>query len=227
MNIALIYRFAIATGLWMAFCIQATWLYAADPLPTRELGRLLVMPCIDMTAIHGEDASVRGPLSRQAFVTDTVAPEADLTLSRLIRQHLAKQKGFSWEPALPTAVAPIPASAEAYLKILSDQGHSRGADHILASYLYAYRLREGGDYGVQTPAKVIFELNLVQSETRRVVWQQRFDETQQALSDNLLNLGKFIQRKGRWIRAREMAEQAVQQMLDTMLMTYPSKGKGQ
>ncbi len=209
--------------MWIVFSICATTGHTAEPAKSDDFsswGRLLVLPFINMTAIHGEDASVRGPLSRQVFVTGEVASDADLFMNRMVERRLTKKAGLSWEAVShetnPGSLA-ISTSKEAHLKAVSNQGRQRGADHVLAGYLYAYRQRDGGSYGVQTPAKVIFELVVIRVGTERVVRQQRFDETQQALSDNLLNLGKFIRRKGRWIRAHEMAEHAVQEMLDVIL----------
>jgi hypothetical protein len=56
---------------------------------------------------------------------------------------------------------------------------------------------------------------LVSVESGRLLWQPKFSETQEPLNQNLFELGKFIQRKGRWVTAREMATQALKEMLQT------------
>ncbi len=179
-------------------------------------GRILVLPFFDMTAMFGTDASLRGPLTRQVFVTDTVAEEAGRSMGRMVERHLAQKKGLRWDAPIAAnefSVPDLSANHDDHLAKVVEKGRQRGADHVLAGYLYAYRMREGGDYGVRKPAKVVFEMAMVQVATKRVIWHKRFDETQQALSENLLNLKKFIRRKGRWISAHEMADQAIEEML--------------
>ena len=37
-----------------------------------------------------------------------------------------------------------------------------------------------------------------------------FDETQKALTDNLLDLNKFVQRKGEWVEADVLAKEGIE-----------------
>jgi hypothetical protein len=96
---------------------------------------------------------------------------------------------------------------------LCQAGRQYGADAVLIGYLYEYQERIGSDYGVESPARVCFELNLISVADGRLVWQDWYRETQQALNENLFHLGKFLQRKGRWITVEQMAAEAMQNMM--------------
>jgi hypothetical protein len=52
----------------------------------------------------------------------------------------------------------------------------------------------------------------------RVIWSGHFDETQQALNENLFQLGKFIKRKARWVTAQEIAVSALENLFE---LFYP------
>jgi hypothetical protein len=82
--------------------------------------------------------------------------------------------------------------------------------------LYTFRNRSGGDFGVERPSHVEFELLLMQTMSGRIVWQRSFKEIQKSLSEDLLQLKSFIKRKGKWVSAHEMAKGALKEMLQTI-----------
>jgi len=49
----------------------------------------------------------------------------------------------------------------------------------------------------------------------QLVWRGIFEETQQALSENILKIGAFIKRKARWITARELAAEGLENLIST------------
>jgi len=50
------------------------------------------------------------------------------------------------------------------------------------------------------------------------VWDGKFDETQQSLSENLLKIGSFVRRKASWLTAEELSSVG----MDEMLIRLPS-----
>lgn len=82
------------------------------------------------------------------------------------------------------------------------------ADFILVPFVFDWREREGGEWGVSEPAMVVFELNLIDLSELRLD-RYLFDEKQQALTENLLGLGRFLQRGAKWISARELAREGI------------------
>jgi len=88
-------------------------------------------------------------------------------------------------------------------------GERVNADAVLFGRVSRYRERSGRGWGSEQPASVAFNLFLVDTATGKRIWSARFDETQQALSENLLNVGKFVKRKTRFVRADELAREGV------------------
>ena len=182
--------------------------------------RMLVLPFYNMSEIYGRDASMRGPISGKVFLTGEVAPEADTFLAAKLRALLVKRGGIQvLDPSAETIGAmaglhPLVGSTGERIAMIQRAGRRQGAQVVCCAYLYAFRKRVGRDFGVETPARVSFELNLIRVDTGAVIWQRDFCETQQALNDDLLKIGRFIRRKGRWVSAEEMAVQALQDLVE-------------
>lgn len=190
----------------------------ADSSPPRTVySRILLFPFQDMAAAHGIDQTVQGPLSGKVFVTGIVEPKAagyiSAETSRRLARHLDTGSVIIAREDIPVmGVLHQPQHLAKLLSLYQEAGRRQHADAVMVGYLYEFIERVGGNYGVEKPARISFELNLVSVASGRLVWQNRFIETQQALNENLFDLGKFIQRKGRWITAREMSAQAIEDM---------------
>lgn len=192
-----------------------------DSTPPRIMySRILLFPFQDMAAVHGIDQTVQGPLSGKVFVTGIVEPKAagymSAETSRRLSRHIDTGSVIIARDDIPViGVLHQPQHLAKLLSLYQEAGRSQHADAVMVGYLYEFIERVGGNYGVEQPARISFELNLVSVASGRLVWQNRFIETQQALNENLFDLGKFIQRKGRWITAREMSARAIKDMLRT------------
>jgi len=81
--------------------------------------------------------------------------------------------------------------------------------------LYRYEERIGGNLSVDKPAGVGFHMHLMENNTLKRVFT--FDEDQQALSENLFNIGKFFRRGAKWLTVEELSIDAVNQGLDVIL----------
>ncbi len=190
----------------------------------KKKSRLLVIPFTDMAAIYGDGVTVRGPATQQVFVTGRVEAGANDRLGRNLNLLLAGQPGLNW---IDTAAGANLFSSEQmtnrtlHNQAISRIGAAKGSDVVLAGYLYAFEERLGSNYGVERPAKVAFELVLIQADTGQLLWQSRHVERQAPLSSNLMAFGQFIERKGRWISAREMAQNAMEKMLPGMIKALP------
>ncbi|MFO7728353.1 MAG: hypothetical protein R6X11_08485 [Desulfonatronovibrio sp.] len=84
------------------------------------------------------------------------------------------------------------------------------ADYILVPFLFDWQERKGGEMGVEQPAKVTLELNLINIE-ELTMDRFLFDERQLSLSEDILGAGRFFKRGAKWISARELAREGLQQ----------------
>ncbi|MFW5730110.1 MAG: hypothetical protein ACOCPN_02540 [Desulfonatronovibrionaceae bacterium] len=83
------------------------------------------------------------------------------------------------------------------------------ADYILVPFLFDWRERIGGEMGVEEPARVTLELNLIKISEIKL---DRFilDERQMSLSEDLLGVGRFFKRGGKWISAESLAREGLE-----------------
>ncbi len=92
-------------------------------------------------------------------------------------------------------------------------GAKLNANAILDVKITRYQERDGGDLSVNSPASAAFEMVLTHTETGMILWAGSFDETQQAVSSNLLALGKAKNRGYKWITVEELIRQGLKERL--------------
>jgi len=92
-------------------------------------------------------------------------------------------------------------------------GKDLDVDFIIIGYLFRFEDRIGSRIGVEKPASVGFDVHLLRVRDGKRVWDGRFDETQQALSENLLKMGSFVRRGAAWLKAEELSSVGMDEML--------------
>jgi hypothetical protein len=92
----------------------------------------------------------------------------------------------------------------------TDKGEAR----YLNVLVYRFQERRGGNFSVVRPASVGYHVHFFnQAGLMKVVV---FDETQQALSENVFGFFTFLRRGARWITAEELAREGVDKALDDL-----------
>ena len=150
-------------------------------------------------------------------MTGPVAEDADRSLTDMLLDALRQQTHFqtvssSEAPAVLDALQTTSDAQRSPLKSLAQTGRMLHADLVFQGYLYRFKNRMGKDYAAESAASVAFDLYLIDSRKQQVVWSAYFDETQQALTDDLRFIGTFFRRGARWITADEMASEAMTDM---------------
>jgi hypothetical protein len=92
-------------------------------------------------------------------------------------------------------------------------GKELGVDFIFVGYLFRFEERIGSRIGADKPASVGFDVHLLRVKDGKRVWDGKFDETQQALSENLLKIGSFVRRGAAWLKAEELSSVGMDEML--------------
>jgi hypothetical protein len=93
-------------------------------------------------------------------------------------------------------------------------GNDLGAQAVLIGRIVAYDERKGGELGVSSPASVAFSVDLLNTANGEKVWENYFAETQKPLFENVVEVGKFFKRGGKWISADELAKEGVIEVVD-------------
>ncbi|MEJ2657602.1 MAG: hypothetical protein P8012_10455 [Desulfobacterales bacterium] len=190
--------------------------------------KILILPFKDMSAVYGENVQVRCPICGKVFNTGTVIEGASEMLTEHLAMLLRKRNDFELIP-ISHAQGVMSDLLAGSQKEWSDRnlqietGRILSADAIIVGNVYRFKKRIGGEYSVDSPASVAFDIHLIRVKDDRVLWSGHFDETQRPLSDNLFRLGAFLQRKARWVTAKEMAISGLEDMLKTF--PRPSKKK--
>ena len=90
-------------------------------------------------------------------------------------------------------------------RAVAQQMHDEfGADAVLLGDAWRYQERSGRAAGTRQPASIGFEVVLYAAPSGRKLWSSVFDETQHALSENLLTAGRYPGGGMRWLTAEEM-----------------------
>ena len=170
---------------------------------------------IETTAVAGLERQSLEPVMLIPFTAQShaagelrsavVAEEAAGILTGRLHQKLLarKVKVLLWEGS-----GPVPDEVTA-----REIGRERTAPVVLVAVVIAYTEREGSAGGIRRPASVGFTLRLIRSEDGATLWTGRYHETQKALLDDLTTTGLFINRRGRWLTAQELAEDGLDRIL--------------
>lgn len=81
-----------------------------------------------------------------------------------------------------------------------------GADLLLTGRVMRFRELRGENLGASAPASVAFEVTLHDAPAGARLWQATFDETQQPLSANVFNAGRYPGGGTRWLKADELSK---------------------
>lgn len=127
-------------------------------------------------------------------------PVEDLLTDALVSR--LKQKGLKNISVLPR----LSRSEGREFSLTSIQKEIAGrADVVIVGRLFRFKERRGSRYAASAPASVSFDIRVVRTVDGKMIHQYEYNETQAPLFENLLNLKKFVIRKGRWVKAIELA----------------------
>ena len=86
------------------------------------------------------------------------------------------------------------------------------ADYLLVPQLTTWRERDGSSAGVSAPASVAIDFYLIDVKQERMI-RSRYEETQEALLENLYKANKFAARGGKWVTATRLAQDGIDEKL--------------
>jgi hypothetical protein len=81
-----------------------------------------------------------------------------------------------------------------------------GATAIMIGQVSRYRERQGEKFGSTGAASVAFNATIYATDPVQRVWSSKFDETQRALSEHIVNARRYPGGGTRWLTAAELAQ---------------------
>ena len=179
--------------------------------------RIAVVP---FQAIRQEDAdikTVRCPVCGLVFRTESYTKGSEAVVEGIFFDRLKDQKAFTIIP--PDRVGGIYERVTGglfkadLLDVLKKVGTELEADGIILGYVYRFRERKGFSLSVEKPASVAFEIHLIRVGDGAIVWRGIFDKTQTSLMENLLQIASFYKEGGKWVTAKELATEGMDEVL--------------
>src|SRR5260370_1369499 len=79
-----------------------------------------------------------------------------------------------------------------------------------------YRGRGGYELAASTPAACGMTVYFLDEKGGQVVWTAKYAREQKTLSENFLDLPRFLENRGRWVRAYDIASEGVQGALTNL-----------
>src|SRR3990167_303771 len=176
-------------------------LYSAKP-DTILIKKIAVIPFRTGSLNPVENVVVICHLTGQSFKSGKIEPDSGKNVTSLFHQKLILNKSIElisedtentiYESTDKNIVDKYDFSLG---KII---GGTVGADAVLMGVVMRYEEREGTKWTVNRPASAAFTAVLLDVKSGEILWKMRFDKTQQALSENVLDIKNFIRGGGGW-----------------------------
>ena len=193
----------------------------APPKPAPTLStdnRMLILPFKNMTELHGTGGMIKCPVCDNFFTAGPVTASATDFLTTQLMKNLETNTNYQLE-IQNRIFSGLESDGQGGKRMLSEienlvrEGQALKMNYLMTGYVYRFRERLGRGFSAQEPASVAFSVHFVDVVNQRVMWTGTYDETQQPLSNNLFNLGTFVNRGGGWVTAQELAGAAMEKML--------------
>ena len=107
-------------------------------------------------------------------------------------------------------------TASAAFAFWMNVGKCMNVDLLLVPQVHAWQEREGSEMGAELPAAVVMDFFLLDVKNQSLISRSRYDERQKALAQNILEVGKFIDRGGKWVTAHELAREGMKKAIKEM-----------
>ncbi|MCB2186177.1 MAG: hypothetical protein KQJ78_07155 [Deltaproteobacteria bacterium] len=179
--------------------------------------KMAVLPFERILPDNPTSSEVSCPVTGACYQAGDIAPEAEKVLGVALMQELNATTTLQLVPP-DQSERVLMAVGGRRLDIgtrqqIAEMGRKVGADAVMACYVYRYVERVGGPMTAESPAAVTFDLAVVRSKDGQVIWKNSFDEKQQALSEDLLNVGQYMRYGLRWFSADELAHIGITRIL--------------
>ncbi|BEQ15783.1 hypothetical protein [Desulfoferula mesophila] len=179
--------------------------------------KLAVMPFIRVDSPVMPGNTVCCPLTGATFNSGQIIPGAERVLDQALNTDLRQICSVPMVPYAQTGLVFGQIAGRQFKDSLRQDvaatAKKLGADAVMVGFIFRFRQRVGTSYAVDKPASVAFDLTVMRVSDASVIWKNSFDETQQSLSADLLNLDQYMKHGLRWFTAEELGKMGVTKVL--------------
>ena len=146
----------------------------------------------------------------QGRIADEQLPSLDSRFQTVLNADSKRQYKFISMRTLPKDLTTFHSSEQPQaLPRWIEYGKKQGAQVLLIPQVLDWHEREGSTAGVTQSAHVRIEFFLLRVDTGSIMDRSVFEEKQLGLSENLLNMGSFLKRKGQWVTAEDLSVESM------------------
>jgi hypothetical protein len=167
------------------------------PLPAGEQARVAVLPFARGVV------EPTGAFRASTTIPD-VPPDAGADIARRLTAALAAESVPVVDADAVLGAASTSSAGTYDAEFARHVAEKVGANLVVMGAVTLYRQRKGNAWAIESPAGVDFQAVLLRASDGRVVGHVRFAYTQQSLTENLFDLPKFIEARGRWMTREEI-----------------------
>ena len=171
--------------------------HAVQSIKSVTVKRVAVMPMIE---------------SRDAAQHNTIEPGAAETIGALVTSEMNLVGGWEVTPEddVLKVMQQLPPTTRGNMQSNAQSlGRQLSVDAVLYGMVERYKERVGSGYAAASPASVAFSLYFIDMRTKAIIWRAQYVKTQQALSQNVLDVVSFFKHQARWVRAVDIATHGV------------------
>ena len=169
-----------------------------------------------------------GPMTRCAItgldcVGGNVAEGSGELVADLFRFYLEDMglKVSARESVLDTIKKAAPRMAHDYnIGLALEVGRKLGVSAVVTGSVMRFEEKVGTKLAVEKPASVSFSVALIDVKSGRMVWKAKFEKTQQALFDNVLDYQTFFKGGMVWQKAEKLSAIGAQSAVKLMPIRY-------
>jgi hypothetical protein len=198
-----LYCLAILASFSLSGCAtQESSVRAADDVPA--LKAMVILP-VDI--VPAEEGRKRPAAEQEAL------DKGRILLDSLLAEYLAGKENVRFMSAAERDSLGDKSFARCRTSAAVTICQQVGGEAVLLVTLNRYRERQGNEYSVAHSASVAFDYKLLEAGSGRTLCAGVFDETQQSLSENILDLARFSKRGFKWITGESLAREGLDQRL--------------
>ena len=142
-----------------------------------------------------------------------VVTDLNLLMLNILGEHGVTEFSRPSQVAQCKEIVSYEQSSEKHMaafKYWVEVGRCMPVDTILVPQVLYWKEKSQDVLGNVQPASVVIDFYLIDVKDARIIRRYHYDETQQSLTDNLLEAGKYFKRKGEWVSAMELAHEGVE-----------------
>ncbi len=186
---------------------------------TWQPATVAVLPFEAVEAKEAGSGYAVGPLTGSLYTSGPIIPGAASALNSALESQIKASTNLqlidsaiaadAWRDFSGRGVK-VPGLAD-----VAAVGRTLGVDAVFVGFVYRFEQRQGTAAAAENPAAATFNLMLVRSSDARIVFKGVFDERQQALSQNLLNLGQYMRHGLQWYTVEQLGRVGMEQVFET------------